>query len=75
MSGVDNYNKLLVRFSSNNSNYLGRQFGDKKILIDHFIKEIEIELYIRHHLEDLNIKLKFLYIMKEIITELDLRIH
>ena len=30
MSGVDNYNKLLVRFSSNNSNYLGRQFGDKK---------------------------------------------
>jgi dGTPase len=30
MSGVDNYNKLLLRFSSNNSNYLGRQFGDKK---------------------------------------------
>ena len=30
MSGVDNYNKLLVKFSSNNSNYLGRQFGDKK---------------------------------------------
>ena len=32
MSGVDNYNKLLVKFSSNNSNYLGRQFGDKKNL-------------------------------------------
>ena len=30
MSGVNNYNKLLAKFSSNNSNYLGRQFGDKK---------------------------------------------
>jgi dGTPase len=30
MSGVNNYNKLLAKFASNNSNYLGRQFGDKK---------------------------------------------
>lgn len=52
MSGVDNYNKLLVKFSSNNSNYLGRQFGDKKIYIDHFIKETEIELYTQLRLED-----------------------
>ena len=36
MSGVDNYNKLLVKFSSNNSNYLGRQFGDKKNLYRSF---------------------------------------
>jgi len=36
MSGVDNYNKLLSKFSSNNSNYLGRQFGDKKNLYRSF---------------------------------------
>ena len=36
MSGVDNYNKLLSKFSSNNSNYLGRQFGDKKNLFRSF---------------------------------------
>ena len=36
MSGVDNYNKILVKFSSNNSNYLGRQFGDKKNLYRSF---------------------------------------
>ena len=36
MSGVDNYNKLLTKFSSNNSNYLGRQFGDKKNLYRSF---------------------------------------
>jgi len=36
MSGIDNYNKLLVKFSSNNSNYLGRQFGDKKNLYRSF---------------------------------------
>lgn len=36
MSGVDNYNKLLVKFSSNNSNYLGRQFVDKKNLYRSF---------------------------------------
>jgi len=36
MSGVNNYNKLLVKFSSNNSNYLGRQFGDNKNLYRSF---------------------------------------
>mgnify|MGYP006194069459 CR=1 FL=1 len=36
MSGVENYNKLLIKFSSNNSNYLGRQFGDKKNLYRSF---------------------------------------
>ena len=36
MSGVDNYNKLLSKFSSNNSNYLGRQFGDNKNLYRSF---------------------------------------
>ena len=36
MSGVDNYNKLLTKFSSNNSNYLGRQFSDKKNLYRSF---------------------------------------
>jgi len=36
MSGVNNYNKLLAKFSSNNSNYLGRQFGDKKNLYRSF---------------------------------------
>ena len=36
MSGVDNYNKILVKFSSNNSNYLGRQFGDQKNLYRSF---------------------------------------
>jgi dGTPase len=36
MSGIVNYNKLLAKFSSNNSNYLGRQFGDKKNLYRSF---------------------------------------
>ncbi len=36
MSGIENYNKLLIKFSSNNSNYLGRQFGDKKNLYRSF---------------------------------------
>ena len=36
MSGVENYNKLLIKFSSNNLNYLGRQFADKKNLYRSF---------------------------------------